>query len=63
MQSGRMITIALIAGFVGSGLVWFTWSLLENVFAGRAKKKGTSTEEAPASSEGASDADKPAART
>ena len=30
--------IALLAGFVGTGFVWFGWSALENVVAMRAAR-------------------------
>lgn len=30
-----MLAIALLAGFVGTGFVWFGWSALENVIAMR----------------------------
>lgn len=33
-----MLAIALLAGFVGTGFVWFGWSALENVFAMRSAK-------------------------
>ncbi len=30
-----MLAIALLAGFVGTGFVWFAWSTLENIIAMR----------------------------
>ena len=31
-----MLAIAILAGFVGTGFIWFGWSAIENVLAMRA---------------------------
>ncbi|MBI5092180.1 MAG: hypothetical protein HZB26_06995 [Candidatus Hydrogenedentes bacterium] len=47
MQSGKIVIIALIAGLVGAGFVWFSWSLFENVLAGVKRKKPPKPADAP----------------
>jgi len=33
-----MLAIAILAGFVGTGFVWFGWSAIENLVAMRSAK-------------------------
>lgn len=47
MQTGLMIAIAVLAGFAGAGLVWFSWSLTENLWAARAVRKKAKADAAP----------------
>ncbi len=42
--------IALLAGFVGTGFVWFGWSALENMIAMRAASKTAEANDAPSES-------------
>jgi hypothetical protein len=47
-----MLAIAVLAGFVGTGFVWFGWNAVENIVAMRsAPADGTDEDAAPESAE------------
>lgn len=37
MSMYLMLAIAALAGFVGTGFVWFAWSAIENILAMRSQ--------------------------
>jgi len=46
MSMYLMLAIAILAGFVGTGFVWFGWSAVENVIAMRSAPADLADEDA-----------------